>query len=593
MKFYYVRLDGSVYERPFVILAEMESTGRRVVTSVSSITLARIVAEGQSVSPLVPLPTMRERYEEDRNVRSGYSPRIMTNGMYTDHELAARTPLTSRAVSVFRRLYPMAFRDMITAVVSSRAYDSEPVVRLLCSLVTYNRPHEVTIARWRGVNVRVDSPSGSDWRVFKHYNGMLMELGIAIKQSIKDDDSAEADVAFLDITRTAMGSQVLLRCYSHYRSALEGAGIEPGVVHTDCGHYENRDNTVDVRTSRSRYDNTSTWCEECAGDRARTPEDDDGTLWAEDLLFYHEDEGEWFTYPPAEDTSDDDDDDSSDTSFIRNYSVNVLGVCSMVGTSTRFGDFTMGIELEMTSGREDKGHAARDVLNTLGTDYCIIKNDGSLPSNGFEVVTAPRMMAEHIAKFTAWTPNPAYRAWDVGSCGLHVHIDSRAFTALTLGKLLMFYNTEANAKLVRRIAGRHPHVDAQAHSYAASESQSSVVDPIKALKGKNPSRYRIVNTTNLNNREADRLGVAPSNEGRYNTVEIRIFRASLKRERLLAQIEFANAAVFFCRETSYRDLNEDSFLKWLKVTSWRYPNLADWFGVRTKKEAKEIACADA
>jgi hypothetical protein len=77
-------------------------------------------------------------------------------------------------------------------------------------------------------------------------------------------------------------------------------------------------------------------------------------------------------------------------------------------------------------------------------------------------------------------------------------------------------------------------------------------------------------------------------------VELRIFRASLKKERLLAQIEFAHAVVFFCRASSYRELNGTSFLKWLKTTDNRYPHLSDWFGIRRpKQEAKEIACTDA
>jgi hypothetical protein len=86
--------------------------------------------------------------------------------------------------------------------------------------------------------------------------------------------------------------------------------------------------------------------------------------------------------------------------------------------------------------------------------------------------------------------------------------------------------------------------------------------------------------------------------GRYNTVELRIYRASLKKERLLAQLEFTHAAVMFCRVASMRDLDGVSFLKWLKTTDNRYPHLADWYGVRRRPTAKnaeptEIKCEDA
>ena len=591
MKFYYVRLDETMYERPDLIIAEMESRNSIVMVVDRQVALA-IVEEGITRRQFA---SLREQYTADRDLRSVcQSPRIRFVHEYDDGALDYRFPLSVRSVSALRRIYPIAFRDMLHNIGGARAYHYPGMH--LPSVIDVARPNERVLALWRGVVIRVDTTEDSNHRYFIRNKRLLHNLGRSIRQSIIDRDSQDADQAMLDVANTALPAYIIGRCFDHYRDVMTDKVGEQYVIRADCGHYSHTDDAVTVRTSRNAFYNTSTWCDECATERTRVPADDDGMAWDEDLLYYHDDEGEWRTYPPDDASSsdfDDDDDDRSDTSSIRSYSANVLGVCRLVGNTTRFGDFTMGIELEMTSGREDRGRAANDVLNTLGTSYCIIKNDGSLPSNGFEVVTAPRMMAEHIAKFTAWTPNPAYRAWDVGSCGMHVHIDSHAFTALTLGKLLMFYNTDANAKLIRRIAGRHPSQDAQARDYAASESQAVMADPNKALKGKNPSRYRIINTTNLTEREADRLGVAPSMDGRYNTVEIRIFRASLKRERLLAQIEFANASVFFCRETSYRDLNEESFLKWLKVTSWRYPNLADWFGVRTKKEAKEIACADA
>jgi hypothetical protein len=78
---------------------------------------------------------------------------------------------------------------------------------------------------------------------------------------------------------------------------------------------------------------------------------------------------------------------------------------------------------------------------------------------------------------------------------------------------------------------------------------------------------------------------------------LRIYRASLKKERLLAQLEFTHAAVMFCRVASMRDLDGVSFLKWLKTTDNRYPHLADWYGVRRRPTAKnaeptEVKCED-
>jgi len=256
----------------------------------------------------------------------------------------------------------------------------------------------------------------------------------------------------------------------------------------------------------------------------------------------------------------------------------------------------------MTSGDHNTNESAELVRSRLGSDYCIIKSDGSLPHNGFEVVTSPQGLSVHIDKFKTWEIDPAYRAWNTGKCGMHVHIDSRAFTQLTVGKFLMFINSSGNVDFIRKIAGRHPSVDDQARSYCAAEHQSTLTNPKKAVKGKSGERYRMVNMMNLGSREAKRLGLNMDNSynGKYNTVELRIFRASLKKERLLAQIEFTHASVMFCRVASWRDLNGTSFVKWLKTVAGQYPALVKWYGVRnvhtsvpTVTAPAQDTCSDA
>lgn len=345
------------------------------------------------------------------------------------------------------------------------------------------------------------------------------------------------------------------------------------IVHCDCGHYEREGDDHDVRGD--------TWCDSCFSEDAVHVVDVD-EYWPRDDAYYSESRDAYYSYDRDEDDYNDEPDD--DDNPIMSYSTNVLHVlgneCDI--RSSHFGEFTMGIELEMTSGDASCDSAAESVRSRLGSSYCIIKHDGSLPYNGFEVVTAPHGLATHIEKFKAWDIDPAYRAWNTGKCGMHVHIDSRAFTQLTLGKFLMFINSNANVDFIRKIAGRHPSVDDQARSYCAAEHQSILTNPKQAVKGKSGERYRMVNMMNLGGREALRLGLSMDNSynGKYNTVELRIFRASLKKERLLAQIEFTHASVMFCRVASWRDLNGTSFVKWLKTVAGQYPALVKWYGVR-------------
>ena len=411
--------------------------------------------------------------------------------------------------------------------------------------------------------------------------GHLVARAKAGDESITNDDLRST---FFDLSgRYSDASSHIANAFN----AISGMG-DMDIVHCDCGHYEDSNNTHDVRND--------TWCDSCYEDDAVYVEDRD-EYWPRDDAYYSERSDCYYSYERDDDEDDDDEDDRNQP--IMSYSTNVLHVLDYPSgiTSSHFGEFTMGIELEMTSGDSDNdtNEAAESVRSRLGSDYCIIKSDGSLPSNGFEVVTSPQGLAKHIEKFKAWEIDPAYRAWNTGKCGTHVHIDSRGFTQLTLGKFLMFINSNGNVDFIRKIAGRHPAVDDQARSYCAAEHQSILANPKTAVKGKSSERYRMVNMQNLGAREAKRLGLSMDNSynGKYNTVELRIFRASLKKERLLAQIEFTHAAVMFCRVASWRDLNGTSFVKWLKTVAGQYPALTKWYGVRNVHTSTPTVIAPA
>jgi len=352
------------------------------------------------------------------------------------------------------------------------------------------------------------------------------------------------------------------------------------IVKCECGHLELQEDSHTVRNE--------TWCSNCFNEDAVHVEDVD-EYWSRDDAYYHEGADLYYSYEESRDDDEDDDDEPHD---LMGYSTNVLRHIAADASiqSSKFGNFTMGVELEMCAGsRSSVDEAVADVRTRLGEDYIICKSDGSLPSDGFEVVTAPRGLEEHIRRFKAWDVRPTYRAWNAKQCGLHVHIDSRAFTPMTRGKVLMFINADGNADFIRSLAGRHPKMDDQARNYCAAEDQSVITDPLKAVKGKGANRYRMVNVTNMDQPEMARLGLNwrqyDTSGRKFNTVELRIFRASLKKERLLAQIEFAHAAVMFVRAASYRDLTEGAFKGWLAKSHVLYPHLAAWYEVVPKKKA--------
>jgi hypothetical protein len=421
-------------------------------------------------------------------------------------------------------------------------------------------------------------------RTYKTLRAARKHINAYVKESIITGDFDTGDLLYtlrkMYAIRTSFVTSEALERY-------EELGFDE-IISCDCGHLEVAGDTHDVRNV--------TWCDSCFDDDAVMVEDQ-GEYWPRDDAYYHESSDCYYSYEERR-YDDDDDDDGGEPQDLMSYSTNVLRHIPSDTSiqSSKFGNFTMGVELEMCAGsRSSVDEAVSDVRARLGEDYCICKSDGSLPSDGFEIVTAPRGLDEHIRRFKAWDVRTTYRAWNAKQCGLHVHMDSRAFTQMTLGKFLMFINADCNADFIRSLAGRHPKIDDQARNYCAAEDQDVITDPLKAVKGKGANRYRMVNVTNMDQGELTRLGLNwrqyDTSGRKFNTVELRIFRASLKKERLLAQIEFAHAAVMFVRAASYRDLTEGSFKGWLAKSHVLYPHLAAWYEVVPKKKANPNVAA--
>jgi len=327
---------------------------------------------------------------------------------------------------------------------------------------------------------------------------------------------------------------------------------------------------------------------------------DTGQLHHVDHL-YPQDDGTYLSVMPREQC------DTSDRRVggrVKDYTMNVLNTLQADESvkPTVYGDVLMGVEFEMqvVGGRSDFRDAVCKVYDELARGYAILKRDGSIGDNGIELVTAPRGLSEHIRRLTAWEPHTQMRAWDGAECGIHVHLSSKSFTAGTLGKLLEFINHNDNAKFITKIAGRHPKTDRRAAQYCQQEGQRPAGNPKAYLRNKDSERYRMVNLLNLSRAEARRLGMPDHsvNGKDYDTVELRIFRASMKKARYLAQVEFAHAALMFCRWSSAQELREKHFMAWLQKSAGLYPNLAKWFGVRAHTDivtdyAKVSEIADA
>lgn len=207
-----------------------------------------------------------------------------------------------------------------------------------------------------------------------------------------------------------------------------------------------------------------------------------------------------------------------------------------------------GIELEVEA-KGDREDAAERVLGKLGDDYCVLKHDGSLGPEGFEIVTRRDSVAvhkKHWDKFFADDPAKYLSSWTNGRCGMHVHVSKAPLSQLQLGKMLCFLNDPFNEEMVVKIAGRR--------SERWSKIEKKKVSDVKH----GHERYVALNITN-------------------KTAEFRIFKGTLNRLAFYKNLEFCEALVEFTGPAQRSIMDATSwkvFCEWLPHKS--YPNLYDF-----------------
>lgn len=202
---------------------------------------------------------------------------------------------------------------------------------------------------------------------------------------------------------------------------------------------------------------------------------------------------------------------------------------------------TFGVELEVDLG-DDHQDLTRDLAALEQPIY--MKHDGSLGSEGVEIVTHPCSLTYHTyelrwAEISRTCRNHGFKSHDTDSCGLHIHVGRRQFgdtpdqRSKTAGNLvilarqlwdsLTIFSRREKDRLDRWAA--RPYLDViQGASYTDSDLTQM------ALNTERDGRYQAVN---LCNRE---------------TVEFRLFRGTLKRSTILASLQLVDAMTHFAMD---------------------------------------------
>ena len=322
----------------------------------------------------------------------------------------------------------------------------------------------------------------------------------------------------------------------------------------DCGDWDHADNMR--RSYGDHYDicpvcieNHYTWSsfydDYIHNDSATEAMDEDGdtiTIDSDDDRFYYDDDTGMYVHQDYRPSS----------KILRRYHT-AKGNNSYRLIPSPFTQVTgryMGLELEVeVSDRSSRNvNTVVEELNTHLNDDDVGSNvwfeeDGSL-SHGFEIISNPMGLDTHT-EFWQWLNDDSLvkglRSHDTSTCGLHIHINKSALTTMQIDKMNVFINHPDNAELIKKVSRRYSTGYARIGEKQLGKAHSSY------------ERYEAFNITNT------------------KTVELRIFKGTLKYTSLMAAIEFANALVNFTAPASPAGFRLDSktFMKFIDMPAYR------------------------
>lgn len=241
------------------------------------------------------------------------------------------------------------------------------------------------------------------------------------------------------------------------------------------------------------------------------------------------------------------------------------------------GEYFLGVELEVEAPDYSRRERGLDILKRPGILYA--KHDGSLNSNGWEIVTHPISAAmwlernpkksQPVGKFINFINDLkglGYTSHDNARCGLHIHISRTVFERPhwsrswyndtmrrngTTVKTSRFYwfKRLINGVLFRRLSQRK---SGEISRWCAQSEVNARTFHSQC------GRYVACNVTD-------------------KTVEVRIFRGNMREDRIRKAVEAVIAAVEFSKTLPSRNFYENlegNFVKYILANKAKYRYLA-------------------
>ena len=218
-----------------------------------------------------------------------------------------------------------------------------------------------------------------------------------------------------------------------------------------------------------------------------------------------------------------------------------------------------GIELEVEAGMNFL--ESKDMVLETGGERLYLKEDASLSSNGFEIVTHPCSLDYHKKEFP-WEEilknlrSDGVKSHNAGNCGLHVHMNKDDLSKVEKIKIAALVHSQW--KLFKHISRRNSHYGEFKNKKRALTETKSYQDGIGACSRDNAVFFN------------------PP-----HTIEFRMFKGTLKYETFMARIECCHAIKSFIKESNiglnkiYSDeaFTKGMFLYHIENNKKKYENL--------------------
>lgn len=228
------------------------------------------------------------------------------------------------------------------------------------------------------------------------------------------------------------------------------------------------------------------------------------------------------------------------------------GDIKFLGTEKRTVAPYMGIELEIDSHSFfDREYVAEELQGCFG-EFFTYENDGSL-NNGFEMISQPASLSYHLEMMPQY--RKAFRflsdcgisSHDVGTCGLHIHIDRTYFgrkeDSATAKLLYLFEKFKPELIKFSRRTETQTADWCRFRKQNYSKSAGWIKKAVQESKAISCYQYRYfaINLTN------------------ENTIEIRLNRGTLNPQTLEATLKFTARLAEICKTVRSTELAKMTF----------------------------------